>query len=195
MTKNVFNLPDIGEGVVEGEIVKWKVKPGDTVKEDEHLVEIMTDKATVAIPSTFNGTVVSTTGKLGEMIPIGAELIVFDDGKVDEIRVKEALKREKYLDYDKAIEIYEEINMPEEAARVRKLKAKQGAVKVDQTVVHGDYVDDRDTIVKDSVINRSNVGAGGDDKVAKLEKIANLKKEGLIDEDEFKQMKKEILGK
>ena len=52
MAKHVFKLPDVGEGVVEGEIVKWNVKPGDTVKEDEPLVELMTDKATVAIPST-----------------------------------------------------------------------------------------------------------------------------------------------
>ena len=103
--------------------------------------------------------------------------------------------KERNLDYDSAIEIYEEMGEAEEAGRVRKLKAEQGAVKVDQTVVHGDYVDDRDTIVKDSVVNKSNIGAGGDDKVTKLEKIASLKREGLIDDDEFKQMKKEILGK
>jgi hypothetical protein len=106
-----------------------------------------------------------------------------------------AQEREKHLDYEKAIDIYEKIMMPEEAARVRKLKAEQGAVKVDQTVVHGDYVDDRDTIVKDSVINRSNIGASSDDKIARLEKIAEMKDKGIIDDDEFKQMKKEILGK
>jgi len=78
MAKYVFNLPDVGEGVVEGEIVKWNVKPGDTVKEDEPLVELMTDKATVAIPSSVNGKVVSTTGKPGDMVPVGAELIVFE---------------------------------------------------------------------------------------------------------------------
>ena len=78
MVKHVFKLPDVGEGVVEGEIVKWNVKPGDTVKEDEPLVELMTDKATVAIPSTVNGKVVSTTGTPGDMIPVGAELIVFE---------------------------------------------------------------------------------------------------------------------
>ena len=82
MAKHVFKLPDVGEGVVEGEIVKWNVKPGDTVKEDEPLVEIMTDKATVAIPSTVNGKVVSTTGTPGDMIPVGGELIVFEvDGQ------------------------------------------------------------------------------------------------------------------
>ena len=78
MAKYVFNLPDVGEGVVEGEIVKWLVKPGDKVKEDEALVEVMTDKATVAIPSSVNGKVVSTTGKPGDMVPVGAELIVFE---------------------------------------------------------------------------------------------------------------------
>jgi 2-oxoisovalerate dehydrogenase E2 component (dihydrolipoyl transacylase) len=78
MAKHVFNLPDVGEGVVEGEIVKWNVKPGDTVKEDEPLVELMTDKATVSIPSSVNGKVVSTTGKPGDMVPVGAELIVFE---------------------------------------------------------------------------------------------------------------------
>ncbi len=78
MAKYVFNLPDVGEGIVEGEIVKWNVKPGDTVKEDEPLVELMTDKATVSIPSSVNGKVVSTTGKPGDMVPVGAELIVFE---------------------------------------------------------------------------------------------------------------------
>ena len=78
MGKHVFKLPDVGEGVVEGEIVKWNVKPGDTVKEDEPLVELMTDKATVSIPSTVNGKVISTTGKPGDMIPVGSELIVFE---------------------------------------------------------------------------------------------------------------------
>ena len=52
MAKHVFKLPDVGEGVVEGEIVKWNVKPGDTVKEDEPLVELMTDKATFVINGT-----------------------------------------------------------------------------------------------------------------------------------------------
>ena len=110
-----------------------------------------------------------------------------------------AQDKEEYLDYDAAIEIYEKIGEPKEAARIRKLKAEQGRVKVDQTVVHGDvvhgdYVDDRDTIIKDSVINRSNVGVGGDDKFTKLKELTEMKEKGLIDDTEFKQMKKEILG-
>ena len=84
------------------------------------------------------------------------------------------------------------MKLPEEAARVRRLKADLSSPK---TVVHGDYIDDRDTIVKDSVINRSNVGAGGKTKGERIKLIKELLDSGAIDDDEFKQMKKEILGK
>ena len=105
-----------------------------------------------------------------------------------------AQEREKHLDYEKAIDIYEKIMMPEEAARVRKLKAEQGAVKVDQTVVHGDYVDDRDTIVKDSVVNKSNIGAGGKSKAEEIKEIKELLDSGAINEDDYEKMKREIIG-
>jgi len=110
----------------------------------------------------------------------------------EELMVKEAQQNEKYLNYDKAIYLYDKIGKPEEAARVRKLVAEQGAVKVDQTVVHGDQV--TKTEIKDSVLNRSNVG-GGSSKMQELEKLTEMKEKGLIDDDEFKLMKKEILGK
>ena len=117
-------------------------------------------------------------------------------GEIEEaarVRKEKANEREQARDYDNAIEIWEEMGQINEAARVRTLKAEQGAVKVDQTVVQGDQV--TKTEIKDSVLNRSNVGAGSDDKVTKLEKIAEMKDKGIIDDDEFKQMKKEILGK
>jgi hypothetical protein len=107
-------------------------------------------------------------------------------------KMKAAKFSEKHLDYDRAIVIYEEIGKHEDAARVRKLKAEQGAVKVTQKVVHGDEV--TKTEIKDSVLNRSNVG-GGSSKAEELREAKSLFEEGLIDEDEFKQMKKEILGK
>ena len=101
--------------------------------------------------------------------------------------------REMARDYDSAIKIWEELGEISEAARVRKLKAEQGAVKITQKVVHGDEV--TKTKIKDSVVSKSNIGSGGDDKFTKLKELKEMLAEGLIDDDEFKQMKKEILGK
>ena len=71
----VFKLPDIGEGVVEGEIVQWHVSVGDSVVEDDPIVDVMTDKATVTIPSPVNGTVDSLSGGVGDMIAVGSTLL------------------------------------------------------------------------------------------------------------------------
>lgn len=73
-----FKLPDIGEGITEGEIVSWLVKPGDIVKEDQAMVEVMTDKATVTITAPKSGTVLETRGKVGEIVPVHSVMIVFD---------------------------------------------------------------------------------------------------------------------
>jgi len=80
--------------------------------------------------------------------------------------------------------------MDDDLIRVRTLQAESGSVKVAQKVIQGDEV----TEIKDSVLNRSNVG-GGSSKMQELRELTDMKKEGLIDDDEFKQMKKEILGK
>ena len=80
-----FKLPDIGEGVVEGEVVTWHVSVGDSVSEDDPIVDVMTDKATVTIPSPTDGTVLSLNGEVGDMIAVGSVLIEFDtDGTVSE---------------------------------------------------------------------------------------------------------------
>src|SRR5713101_2444957 len=68
-------LPDIGEGVAEGEIVRWLVKPGDAVKEDQPLVEVMTDKASVEIPSPRTGVIASLNAEEGAMVPVGSVII------------------------------------------------------------------------------------------------------------------------
>ncbi len=60
MARWEFKLPDIGEGVTEGEVVNWLVKPGDVVKEDQPMVEVMTDKATVTIGAPRAGTILET---------------------------------------------------------------------------------------------------------------------------------------
>ena len=82
MGKFEFKLPDIGEGVVEGEIVEWMVAVGDTVKEDDPILSVMTDKATVEIPAPCDGTVTSIVGEAGDILPVGGVCIVFDvDGE------------------------------------------------------------------------------------------------------------------
>src|SRR6187431_348551 len=73
-----FKLPDIGEGIAEGEIVKWLVKAGDAVKEHQPIVEVMTDKATVEVPSPANGTIASLNAKEGETVPVGSVIFVLD---------------------------------------------------------------------------------------------------------------------
>ncbi|HVE81467.1 MAG TPA: dihydrolipoamide acetyltransferase family protein, partial [Myxococcales bacterium] len=73
-----FKLPDIGEGVVEGEIVKWLVKEGDQVAEDQPLVEVMTDKATVTIPSPRRGRVTRTFGNEGDIAKVHHPLVVLE---------------------------------------------------------------------------------------------------------------------
>ena len=74
-----FKLPDIGEGVHEGEILKWLVKEGDVVKEDQPLVEIMTDKVNAAIPSPRAGRILKRFGKEGEVIKVGSVLLVIGE--------------------------------------------------------------------------------------------------------------------
>ena len=73
-----FKLPDIGEGVVEGEVVTWHVSVGDKVSEDDPLVDVMTDKATVTIPSPTDGVVSSLSGDVGDMIAVGTTLVEFE---------------------------------------------------------------------------------------------------------------------
>ena len=78
MSRYVFKLPDLGEGTVEAEIVSWRVKPGDEVAEDDVLVEVMTEKAAVEVPAPVSGKIVATTGQPGDMVAVGAELVVLE---------------------------------------------------------------------------------------------------------------------
>ena len=78
MTRHVMKLPDLGEGTVSAEVIAWKVKPGDVIREDSPLVEMSTDKAVVEVPSPVSGTVVAITGNPGDVIAVGAELAVFE---------------------------------------------------------------------------------------------------------------------
>ena len=71
-----FRLPDLGEGLTEGEVARWLVAEGSEVREDDPLVEIQTDKATVEIPSPYEGTVLRILVAEGVVAPVGAPLIV-----------------------------------------------------------------------------------------------------------------------
>ncbi|HEY6354576.1 MAG TPA: biotin/lipoyl-containing protein, partial [Burkholderiaceae bacterium] len=75
MTIRVIKVPDIGEGIAEVELVAWHVKPGDKVVEDRALADVMTDKATVEVPSSATGSVISLGGEVGQTLAVGAELI------------------------------------------------------------------------------------------------------------------------
>lgn len=78
MAERVFLLPDVGEGLVEAEIVTWKVAVGDTVALNQPVVDIVTAKATVELPSPFAGTVVALHGAEGDLMDVGQPLMVFD---------------------------------------------------------------------------------------------------------------------
>lgn len=74
-----FKLPEIGEGVAQGEIVKWLIKEGDAIREDQAIVEVMTDKATVEIASPKTGTVGKLMAKEGESVKVGAGLVTIEE--------------------------------------------------------------------------------------------------------------------
>ncbi|KVC68873.1 branched-chain alpha-keto acid dehydrogenase subunit E2 [Burkholderia ubonensis] len=72
---HVIKMPDIGEGIAEVELVAWHVEAGQTIKEDQPLADVMTDKAAVEIPSPVSGKVIALGGRIGEMMAVGSELI------------------------------------------------------------------------------------------------------------------------
>ena len=71
----VIRVPDIGEGIAEVELVSWHVQVGDSISEDQHLADVMTDKATVEVPSPMHGKVLSLGGAVGQVMAVGAELV------------------------------------------------------------------------------------------------------------------------
>ncbi len=75
MGEFVIKMPDVGEGVAEAELVEWHVKPGDPVREDMILAAVMTDKATVEIPSPVNGTVLWLGAEIGDTVAVKAPLV------------------------------------------------------------------------------------------------------------------------
>lgn len=85
-----FKLPDIGEGIVEGEIVRWLVGDNEVVQEDQPIVEVMTDKATVEIPSPRAGKIIKRFGAEGDVIKVGSTLVVIESDEDEVKKRKEA---------------------------------------------------------------------------------------------------------
>ena len=75
MSLHVVKVPDIGEGIAEVELVEWYVKAGDVIKADQALADLMTDKATVEVPSPVSGRVLALGAKAGDKLAVGSELI------------------------------------------------------------------------------------------------------------------------
>lgn len=84
---NIFNLPDLGEGLPDAEIVEWHVKEGDVVKEDEPMVSMETAKAVVDVPCPYSGTITKLHGQPGDVIDTGAILVEFDGTQENDIHV------------------------------------------------------------------------------------------------------------
>ena len=131
-----FKLPDIGEGVVEGEVVEWMVSVGDVIKEDDPILSVMTDKATVEIPSPVNGVVSKIIGEPGDILPVGEVCIEFEvdgDGNTSATpAAKEAVKVEETPKVEKAtkakpepvaVKAAEPVSAPEPVVRAAGTKA------------------------------------------------------------------------
>ena len=135
-------------------------------------------------------------GLLESMMRVILGTEISSNSEMDKTLKEIAYEKEKLLDFKGAIEIFEKLKMYEDSKRVRKKMQDWGSVKVDQTVVHGDYVDDRDTFVRDSVVSKSNIGAGGDgdDLAAKLQQLAQMHKDGILSDEQFEAAKNKLLN-
>ncbi|SFE42602.1 dihydrolipoamide acetyltransferase family protein [Alteribacillus iranensis] len=99
-----FKLPELGEGIVEGEIVKWAIKEGDEIKEDDTLVEVQNDKSVVEIPSPVEGTIKEIKAEEGKTVVVDEVIVVIDDGSEDtssEDKKEEDKKEEDKKEEDK----------------------------------------------------------------------------------------------
>ncbi|MBA2174331.1 2-oxo acid dehydrogenase subunit E2 [Halobacillus locisalis] len=124
-----FKLPDIGEGIHEGEIAKWFVKPGEEVKEDDVLCEVQNDKAVVEIPSQVDGTVKEIHVDEGETTTVGTVIITIDDGSEDSGDSGEETKEEPKEEKQEA---------PKEEASKEETKSEQPAAQADEADVDED---------------------------------------------------------
>jgi pyruvate dehydrogenase E2 component (dihydrolipoamide acetyltransferase) len=164
-----FKLPDVGEGVAEGELVAWHVEPGDTVTEDQVVAEVETDKALVEVPSPYDGTVAELRAEEGEIVPVGEVLITFDVPDEDEgtdAGAEAAAESEQAAESEPAVETGAEADRDtdddhEPAARVfappsvRRLAREEG---IDLSTVDGSGPGGR---ITEGDVRAAASGAGG----------------------------------
>lgn len=126
-----FRLPDIGEGIHEGEIVKWFVKAGDTIEEDDILVEVQNDKAVVEIPSPVSGTVEEVLVEEGTVAVVGDVLVRIDAPDAEEMSFKGGHSDKKEAEPEVKEETEEQVQSgtAESGEDVDKAPAKEEAVK------------------------------------------------------------------
>ena len=131
-----FKLADIGEGIVEGEVSKWYIKVGDVVKENQPLVEIITEKVTVELPSPADGTIMKIGPDAGKIVKVGEVIVVIDDGK-EEDNVRGVSKEEAKVDKKEVIK--EEIKSKKVIATpaVKRL-AKEMGIDITKVVATGE---------------------------------------------------------
>ncbi|WP_458207415.1 2-oxo acid dehydrogenase subunit E2 [Haladaptatus sp. NG-SE-30] len=113
-----FKLPDVGEGVAEGELVSWMVEEGDPVSEDQPVAEVETDKAIVEVPSPVNGSVRELRAEEGEVVPVGNVIITFNvEGEEDEEPTTESAEADQPTESQEEVaeepEVSEETTTPE----------------------------------------------------------------------------------
>ncbi|HEY1075657.1 MAG TPA: biotin/lipoyl-containing protein, partial [Fontimonas sp.] len=92
MGRYVFKLSDVGEGIAECEIATWRVKVGDVVAEDQPLVDMLTEKAAVELPSPVAGTIVELCGAAGDMVAVGGPLVILDVEGAGNVKAESAAK-------------------------------------------------------------------------------------------------------
>ena len=153
-----FRLPDIGEGIAEAEIARWLVPEGASVKEDQDLVEIETDKALVTLPSPQDGRVSKLHAKEGDIVKVGQVLVTFDDSATAAPSPRPAEKKDRGTVVGSIGEEEEVVEIPQVVKAIPAVRARAKELHVDLNHVRGTGPDGR--ITKEDV-ERAAGQAGG----------------------------------
>jgi len=130
-----FKFPDVGEGITEGEIVRWLVKEGDQVKEDQDLVEVETDKAIVTLPSPYSGKILRLHGEERDLIKVGQVLVTVEEGA--ELPATEPLEKKTASSVVGILEEAEESEVSAVVRAIPSVRALAKELKVDLEQVKG----------------------------------------------------------